>query len=399
MRIISEKFESTGEGMVTLKMDYPEDLWPISNVLSNGDIVKSTTFRKIKEESKTGSVVTQKRKIVLFLRVKSVEYDPESNHIRVGGTCAAENKFVQMNQHHTIELVLHVAFTIKKKWWDSLHLETLREAANPAQNASVAALVMEEGLGHLCLITPHATIVKARIESQIPRKRKGFSGHSRALSKFFEKCSLTIQQNIEFEVIKCLLVASPGFVKEQFAEFLEATRPQWYNPKVIVYAHASSGEKYALADTLLEPSVKESLANVEFTQDLEIIDQFFKTLSLDPHKAAYSLIDVEISAAQKAVESLIISDSLLKTKRLANRRRIVDVVQSVRSNGGLVKVVSTLHLAGERLQQLSGIAAILRFPVYDLQEHESVSEEEHSDEENQFQLNVDELDADDADLE
>ena len=38
--------------------------------------------------------------------------------------------------------------------------------------------------------------------------------------------------------------------------------------------------------------------------------------------------------------------------------------------------MSSLHVAGERLNQLSGIAALLRFPIDDLQENESSSDKE-----------------------
>jgi len=41
------------------------------------------------------------------------------------------------------------------------------------QNADVAAVVMQEGLAHICLITSSMTLVRAKIDQCIPRKRKG----------------------------------------------------------------------------------------------------------------------------------------------------------------------------------------------------------------------------------
>lgn len=37
----------------------------------------------------------------------------------------------------------------------------------PAKNADVAAIVMQEGLAHLCLLTSAMTIVRAKIEIQV----------------------------------------------------------------------------------------------------------------------------------------------------------------------------------------------------------------------------------------
>ena len=46
-------------------------------------------------------------------------------------------------------------------------------ACDPTQHADLAAVVMQEGLANVCLITPSMTLVRAKIETNIPRKRKG----------------------------------------------------------------------------------------------------------------------------------------------------------------------------------------------------------------------------------
>lgn len=42
--------------------------------------------------------------------------------------------------------------------------------------------------------------------------------------------------------------------------------------------------------------------------------------------------------------------------------------------GGDVKIFSSLHISGEQLEQLTGIAAILRFPMPELEDDESDDE-------------------------
>ena len=46
-------------------------------------------------------------------------------------------------------------------------------ACDVTQHADVAAVVMQEGLAHVCLVTPSMTLVRSKIETTIPRKRKG----------------------------------------------------------------------------------------------------------------------------------------------------------------------------------------------------------------------------------
>jgi len=67
-----------------------------------------------------------------------------------------------------------------------------------------------------------------------------------------------------------------------------------------------------------------------------------------------------------AIETLMVTDNLFRSTNLAERKRFVNLVESVRDNNGDAKIFSSLHVSGEQLSLLSGVAAILRFPLPDL---------------------------------
>ena len=48
------------------------------------------------------------------------------------------------------------------------------------------------------------------------------------------------------------------------------------------------------------------------------------------------------------------------------RKQYVDLMESVKMNGGNVYKFSSLHTSGEQLNNYTGIAAILRFPMADI---------------------------------
>lgn len=80
---------------------------------------------------------------------------------------------------------------------------------------------MQEGLAHVCLITSSMTLVRRKIDVNIPRKRKGNAkAHENGLAKFYDAVLQGILRHINFDVVKCVLVASPGFVKDQFFDYL-----------------------------------------------------------------------------------------------------------------------------------------------------------------------------------
>jgi len=92
----------------------------------------------------------------------------------------------QMGAYHTIDLELSRNFTIKKHAWDAMFLERLKLATDVTKSADVAAVVMQLGLAHVILISGEMTLVRAKIEHSVPKKRIGSSGHRKGVERFFQ---------------------------------------------------------------------------------------------------------------------------------------------------------------------------------------------------------------------
>jgi protein pelota len=80
----------------------------------------------------------------------------------------------------------------KTQGWDSVALERVEESTKEGRGAEVGAIVCGEGeilsqvdadcLGSaaICLLSEHMTVVRQRIDTNVPRKRKGgTSGHDK----------------------------------------------------------------------------------------------------------------------------------------------------------------------------------------------------------------------------
>lgn len=113
-----------------------------------------------------------------------------------------------------------------------------------------------------------------------------------------------------------------------------------------------------------------------------------RLLDVTPERAYYGYLHVQKANEELAIDSLLISDELFRSSDVATRKKYVSLVESVRERGGKVYVFSTMHISGQQLQQVSGVAAILRYPLPDLDElediaaaHEADFEEYESDEE------------------
>ena len=65
----------------------------------------------------------------------------------------------------------------------------------------------------------------------------------------------------------------------------------------------------------------------------------------------------------------MISNALFRAQNVEERKRWVGLVDRVREvEGGEIRVLSSLHESGKRLESLGNVAAILTFPLEDLDE-------------------------------
>lgn len=372
MKLVSRDIDKNGTGCVTLIPEEAEDMWHAYNLICVEDTLRSTTIRKIQNESATGSVSVNKVRTTLTIRIEAIDFDTQGCVLRVKGRNIEENQYVKMGAYHTLDLELNRKFTLGKQEWDSVSLERIDMACDPTQHADLAAIVMQEGLAHVCLITPNMTLVRAKLETNIPRKRKGScSQHDKGLSRFYDMIIQAVLRHVNFDIVKCVLVASPGFVKDGFMEYMlqQAMKLDYKvlleNKSKFVMCHSSSGFKHSLKEVLQDSAVTSKLADTKATSEVKALDDFYQMLQTDPSRAFYGIKPVEKAAEQQAVEVLLISDELFRSSDLKARKRYVRIVDTVKEAGGDVKIFSSLHVSGEQLGQLSGVAAILRFPMED----------------------------------
>ncbi|XP_054712232.1 protein pelota-like [Uloborus diversus] len=381
MKLLHKYVEKDGSGSVTLMPEEAEDMWHAYNLIAVGDSLRSTTIRKVTTESATGSTGSNRVRTMLTISVEDIDFDTQGCMLRVKGRNIQENQYVKMGAYHTLDLELNRKFTLLKAHWDTIALERIDLACDPAQHADLAAIVMQEGLAHVCLVTANMTLVRAKIDVNIPRKRKGMCAqHDKGLTRFFESVYQALVRHVSFDIVKCVLIASPGFVKDQFYEYVfqQAAKTDnktlLENKGVFVLVHASSGFKHALKEVLSDPTIAHKLADTKAAGEVKCLDQFYTTLMNEPSKAFYGLKHVQKANESQAIDTLLISDKLFRCNHVAKRKLYVDLVDSVRDSGGEVKMFSSLHPSGEQLDQLTGIAAILRFPMDELEDDNSSSD-------------------------
>jgi protein pelota len=320
--------------------------------------------------------------ITLTIRVTSIDFDSAAGQLHVSGQVTVENKYVKIGQFHTLDLELNRNFTLEKaEGWDSVALEVVQEAVRQDKEGIVPAVVMQEGLANICLISEFQTVLKQRVEVAVPKKRAGKAGdHDKGLDRFYATVLETLQRHVDIAQPRPLLLASPGFVAQGFVKFMldEASRKGdkavLGNKANFVVVHASSGHLHSLNEVLQSPEVLSKLKDTKYARETRLMEEFMERLRKDDGRAWYGPGEVEKAVEKGAVGRgggvLLISNSLFRSQEIGTRKRWVTLVDRVKEEGGEVRVLSSDHESGKRLEALGGIAAILTFPIEDLDEEE-----------------------------
>ncbi|CAE8718014.1 unnamed protein product [Polarella glacialis] len=369
MKLVHKEFEKDGRGSATLIPEESEDLWHLFNLCCKGDIVKAMTFRKISREGSTGTVQTEVKKMMMSVEVKSIEYDAAGDCIRFSGRNCEENQWVKMGQHHTLDIELNNKVTIAKDRWDAMFLRELDEATDVHKTAEVAVVLLEAGLANFHLLTAVLAKDVHRVALQLPRKRVTTTGYDKTIVRFFEQVYAGIKDHIDLGLVKCVLLAGPGFVKDDFLVWMLQRATQTGDTQILqkkslfVCARASCVHKQALKELLADEQVQKSITNTKAAAHLKALEGFYQMVKNEPDRVCYGPKQVKDAVEKCAVSTLMVVDSLFRNANVATRRQYVDMVETTKDQGATVLVFSSQHVSGEQLKQLSGIAGILRFPL------------------------------------
>lgn len=249
---------------------------------------------------------------------------------------------------------------LQKNCWDVVYLERLELACDISKSADLAIIVMDVGKAHLCLVSGHMTREKAKIEQNIPHKRggTGTTQYEKSINRFYNAIYTSIINHIDFNIIKVVILASTAILKDEVYDYIftEALRTEnkviQSNKNKFMKVHVTNGHKGSIQEILQNETVLKSIGDLKAVKDVQLLQQFFRMIDTDPNRAYYGYNQVKRADESKAIDTLLITDTLFRNPDINERKRYVDLVESVKESNGNVCIFSSQHSSGEQLDQV-----------------------------------------------
>lgn len=370
MKLIKQSFDKNSSGFTTLMPQDKEDLWQLYNLIQKNDEIKLQTTRNVAKNATKGASKQERKNVVLTINVEDIDYAPEDEVMRIRGKTTVANEFVPIQSYHTAEIQLNKSITVIKTEWDEINYDIVVKSCSIESKAEIGAIVFEEGVAHLCLVTDNLTVLRNKIEKSIPKKRRGDnSSHDKGLVKFYDLIISTMMRNFNLDNLKVIILASPGFLSSNLLSEIKGFAQKnddktiFKNISKFVTANCSTGYLQGLEEVLKDENIRKNLADTQFAQEVIIFEKFQKLLNDDDETAWYGPKECERAIQEGAVKQLLITDTLFRNNDIELRKHFILLVEQVKQQGGEVYIFSSLHDSGNQLDQLTGIAVILKYSM------------------------------------
>jgi protein pelota len=333
-----------------IKIEDLDDLWYLKSVLETRDEVSGVSYRRLKDETRARADKGQRVRVRLGLRLEDAEFHEHSKTLRMTGQLThSGDPNIGLGSYHTLEVGVGDSVTVSKVW-KQWQLERLREAEASSKVGLVLIVSVEEGEADFAVLRKFGIDYSFRVTKTIGGKDLA-EEYAANVSDFYEMVASKIEEMKGKEGVSAVIICGPGFAKEKVFEKLNAKRIEG-----IYLEPAGCGGRAAIQEVLKRGAVEKITEESRVAVETRLVEELFSRIAVSG-PAAYGPREVEQAAKMGAVDSLLVTYTFLQ------KHHPDKLLEKVKHSRGEVHVVSPEHDAGERLDAIGGVAALLRFPI------------------------------------
>ena len=357
MKIIEKNIS---QGFVKVVPDSPDDLWHLYNVIYAGDEVYAYSSRAIKTDTE-GSRPKSGERFSAFMGVKviSVGWDKFLGKLRVHGTICHAPDIVPTGAHHTISVALNQPVTIVKKEWPKHLLDRIIRASETEKPLLIIS-IDDEGFA---IAETKQYGVEIRVEERMRLPGKHEADKRVEATKAYFKRALNSLSQLWIHNHSLIVVIGVGFVKGDFVSYLSEEAKEM-SKSIVDVKSVNNGGTSGIYEALRSGLLLKASHQLRIVDETETMEEVMKRLGKGEGTVTYGLEAVENAIMMGAVEKLVVADTTLRDAEETKRLKLEELMHQVEKRNASVTVVSTEHEAGAKLIALGGIAALLRFQIY-----------------------------------
>lgn len=330
MRILKKDMR---HGTIILRPENLDDLWHLEKVLEQKDLVRASTWRRVTLKRGEDIVKADRKPVTLTVEAEKIGFH-ETGVLRVTGKIKEGPE--DMSGYHTIEIEPGLDLTITKEW--------KREQLDRLERAKI-----KEPLLYICVIDRDGVDFGGLKASGLEmlgsiRFRKVFGQESR--EEFYDEVMKHLSRQENYERI---IIAGPGFEADNLLKHIRGRDPK-LAARITLEKSSETGRTGI--QEVIKTSADKVLEKARVTRETRVVEGFLAEVAKDG-MAVYGKKETQAAAAAGAVETLIVSEELVRESE--------GLMEMAEKTGASIMIISSSHEAGEKLLSLGGVGGILRY--------------------------------------
>ncbi|MBI2580382.1 mRNA surveillance protein pelota [Candidatus Woesearchaeota archaeon] len=334
-------------GKIVVQAQSLDDLWLLHQTVMKGDVVVGRTTRKVRLGSAEQAV---KKQYVLSLAVEAAEFKEQA--LRVSGKTIEPKEDVPKGAYHTIAIETGDVLTVIKERWPKYQLDRLSQATQQPLKLLIVVFDRESCL--MARLKGGGYEIITELKGKVRKKDYGTA----TATNFYREITAVIKDYDERSKPDKIVLASPAFWKEELLNELRTDSKADLLKQKFVLATCSSVSENAVDEVLKRPEMETVLATATAANEMKLVDEVMVEIAKDG-KVAYGAKEVGQAIDAAAVEKLLITDV-----RVYNNNDSELLMKTVEDKGGKAFIINSENAAGQKLDALGGMAAILRYKIY-----------------------------------
>ena len=347
MKII---FKDLKHGEIGLIPENLDDVWHLYNIIDEGDLIRGMSYRTEEtNDDKIRSKKAEKKRMKLGVRVKEIKFHEFSDRLRIHGII--EEGPQDLGSFHTLNVTADSMekISIIKENWKHHQLKRIDEAVNLRSQPILFFISLDEDVATIAILRQSGIQLVAEINSK--RSGKMYESVDNENDYFIQIINIIKnQKNLDSPFV----VVGPGFAREHLLKFGKENAP-----KIFENAHTNgtgNAGMNGIHETIKSGLIKTIIKENRVVQETSLIEKLFEEIKKDG-LATYGEKEVKLALQNGAVERLLISDILIRSK---NGEELLNIAKQ---NNSDFTIINTMHESGKKFEGLGGVGAILRFKI------------------------------------
>jgi protein pelota len=324
--------------------DTLDDLWHLEKIIDKNDTVYGSVDRKIKPK-KEGEKA-ERIKLFVELQVEEAHFQEFSENLRINGLILGgkPEEFIEIKSHQSLELRTGEKLKIRKQELQQWQIERIKKAEKASAAAGLLIVLLDDEQAELAFVNQFSLNKKAMIKEE--KKGKRFEQEK---SNYFDE----ILEKIKLLEPKKILIAGPGFVKENLKKFIDEKKIKGL-PQVMTENTNSVGDT-GFNELATQGKLERVEKELQLSKEAKIIEEFLAFLSKE--KAEYGFEKVKEAIETGAASKLIVAESYL----MQNREKTEEILSIAEKNGCEIQIISSRNPQEKQIFGFGGIVATLRY--------------------------------------